>query len=1035
MSTCLEQTKVNSLEQLREKRWKWVEASRDNNFEGGIKQLLTDLYPDNAHFIYELLQNAEDACATAVRFVLGDSVVEFEHNGKKLFSLQDICSITSIGASNKRDDPTNIGKFGVGFKAVFAYTNTPEIHSGEFHFRIHDLVVPETDDVSHTQTSESNTRFYFPFDNPKKPTQQAALEIKRALRALGDNTLLFLNNIRKIEYQFPDGALGSLERAHLGSERIGIRTTQPGGGEETVSHWLRFEKDVEITDEDDKSKTCRIAIAYQLANEDDRKGGRAWKIVPVDHGQVSIYFPAEKEASSLRFHIHAPFASTVARDSVRDCEANNKLRNHLARLIAESIASIRDQGLLTVGFLAVLPNLEDKLSPFYEPILHRIIEEFTQNQLVPIRAGGHAAARNLIRCPAKLVKELSDDDLFIISGKPIRVAANPQQLNQREDKFLKSLGISDWGWRELNIALSSLDQRPAIETWMGKKDDEGLQQWYSLLNDSRNQVDNLDIGNLCLVRARSVYGPAMLRPGQAFFPQEASTTRPDDVCFVETAFCSGDSRALLESIGVRPYDEKASIGLILERYKSLSEPGADHVSHVRRFVEFWKRNQHEAKMFASSSFLLGTTPKKGDVLCQPSKLYLDKPYADTLLSTYYEKLPNEKRTYYPLSSIYGDNGISLEDLAQFSKAAGVISALAVVPMGSVNRNPDKDKLQLGCIKKDNNNAYGRHEVDFDIREFKVLLEFRQVSASKLIWKTMNEFVEEKHLHATYRHNNKSAETHCSSQLVHQLRNTNWVPQGDGRFVKPSQAIISELPAGFPVDARKEWLRNIGFGDEERKRSEEYQARDQMARDMGLRSVDDLDAYVDAIKESGLTPEQIRAAGTRRRQIPQPQESVKDTEKRRRGVKEGGDSAPTKESVVVERAIQPDIPAVTAGAKAYLRAKYRNSAEQLVCQCCHDEMPFKLRTGEHYFEAIQCVRNQHAHYYQNRLALCPTCAAMYQHARETDDAEIWRRIVEHPAADQAPAVEISLRLAGRDHSLHFVGTHWFDLKTVLSTRED
>ena len=43
---------VESLEKLREKRLRWIEANRENNFEEGIKRLLTDLYPDNAHFIY-----------------------------------------------------------------------------------------------------------------------------------------------------------------------------------------------------------------------------------------------------------------------------------------------------------------------------------------------------------------------------------------------------------------------------------------------------------------------------------------------------------------------------------------------------------------------------------------------------------------------------------------------------------------------------------------------------------------------------------------------------------------------------------------------------------------------------------------------------------------------------------------------------------------------------------------------------------------------------------------------------------------------
>ena len=119
-----------NLEELKRTRLEWVEASRKNNFEEGIGRLLTDLYPDNAHFIYELLQNAEDAQATEVRFILQEDRVEFEHNGDRLFSIEDVEAITGLGISAKKDDPTSIGKFGVGFKAVFAYTATPEIKSG-----------------------------------------------------------------------------------------------------------------------------------------------------------------------------------------------------------------------------------------------------------------------------------------------------------------------------------------------------------------------------------------------------------------------------------------------------------------------------------------------------------------------------------------------------------------------------------------------------------------------------------------------------------------------------------------------------------------------------------------------------------------------------------------------------------------------------------------------------------------------------------------------------------------------------------------
>jgi hypothetical protein len=383
---------------------------------------------------------------------------------------------------------------------------------------------------------------------------------------------------------------------------------------------------------------------------------------------------------------------------------------------------------------------------------------------------------------------------------------------------------------------------------------------------------------------------------------------------------------------------------------------------------------------------------------------------------------------------YRDEGINIEELARFAKAVGVCSALDVRKLNTVLSNPDRPSLESGGVEKKNNDTYGRSQSDFDIPEFQLLLEHPDTESSWLIWKTMSESVRPEHLLATYQRNNYSEVNCAPSKLVHRLRDAHWVPQENGLFVKPPEARSSELPAGFSFDHGQEWLKAIGFGDEEKKRSEEYQALDRMAHRMDLSSGVELAAYLDAIKDSGLTPEQIRALGLQKKQVSQPEEAVKDPEKRRRGVREGKDAAPPNESVTRERAIQPDVTEVTAEAKAYLRAKYKNSEDQLVCQCCHEEMPFRLPSGDHYFEAVQCVRGLDAHHHNNRLALCPTCAAMYQYARETDDAEIRRRIINHPAADQAPSVEIAVRLAGSEHTLHFVGTHWFDLKIVLSNQE-
>ena len=58
------------------------------------------------------------------------------------FNEQDIRGITGIFNSSKRDSHDKIGKFGVGFKSVFVYTDTPVIYSKLHSFRIERLVLP-----------------------------------------------------------------------------------------------------------------------------------------------------------------------------------------------------------------------------------------------------------------------------------------------------------------------------------------------------------------------------------------------------------------------------------------------------------------------------------------------------------------------------------------------------------------------------------------------------------------------------------------------------------------------------------------------------------------------------------------------------------------------------------------------------------------------------------------------------------------------------------------------------------------------------
>ena len=108
------------------------------------------LYADRTHFVYELLQNAEDALdrrakATpqsnlprTVKFHLYPDRLEFRHFGQ-VFNERDVRRILAFLEEKQPDELDQIGTFGIGFKSVHQYTDSPEIHSGDEHFCIDGL--------------------------------------------------------------------------------------------------------------------------------------------------------------------------------------------------------------------------------------------------------------------------------------------------------------------------------------------------------------------------------------------------------------------------------------------------------------------------------------------------------------------------------------------------------------------------------------------------------------------------------------------------------------------------------------------------------------------------------------------------------------------------------------------------------------------------------------------------------------------------------------------------------------------------------
>jgi hypothetical protein len=187
-------------------------------WDPAVLELLGQLYSKRTHFIFELLQNAEDAGASELIFELFGDRLEVRHDGR-IFNEADVRGVCGVAKGTKAGDLTQIGKFGIGFKSVYAYTSSPRIHSGDEHFRIAKYVRPFA--AEPLTGLGASTLFVFPFDRDEPSAVQAVAEISEALAAIDLTTLLFLRSLERVRVKGTGMQSAVLER---------VATERPAGG-------------------------------------------------------------------------------------------------------------------------------------------------------------------------------------------------------------------------------------------------------------------------------------------------------------------------------------------------------------------------------------------------------------------------------------------------------------------------------------------------------------------------------------------------------------------------------------------------------------------------------------------------------------------------------------------------------------------------------------------------------------------------------------------------------------------------------------
>ena len=413
----------------------YKELSKENERKYGTdidrigRMLLANRYSDRSQFIYELLQNAEDALKRrpldwskrTVRFELTKTQITVSHFGEK-FTEDDVRGICGIAESKK--DRTAIGRFGIGFKSVNAYTDNPAVHSGSNHFKIDRYVHPVEVTPVPIELATEETRIILPF---RQDDDSAYEEILNSLKRLGMRSLLFLRQIEVIEWSASgteEGAYSRAPRTQLGygAERVTVSDGVLGGHSDSIQHenWTVFSESVIHSD------SGRVVGYTELAFLTEFDSDSPIRVIPATNTELVVYFPTIVP-TNIDFLIQGPYQTTPSRDNiVRHAQWNSYLVDRTAKLLVVALKGLRDLGVLDTSALQILPIDYEIFSDdnMFHPIFEATRDALQQHRLLPAHKGGYVKAKHAILARGGELRTLLDSnqlsDLFNKSKRNIR---------------------------------------------------------------------------------------------------------------------------------------------------------------------------------------------------------------------------------------------------------------------------------------------------------------------------------------------------------------------------------------------------------------------------------------------------------------------------------------------------------------------------------------------------------------------------------------------------------------------------------------
>ena len=542
------------------------------NQSNAIKILADDLNNNDAHFVFELIQNAEDntyeeplpyisfrLTKTDPTCTPGSDGALIIENNEIGFNRNDVAAICAIGQSTKKKEQGYIGEKGIGFKSVFRVSENPYIFSKGYHFCLPKFdneigfgyIVPQWIDTLPRDLDLSKTHIVLPLTKADFGYDR----IEEMLRDIQPEVILFLSTLQEIRIKTDTRIDFTIlkDGERLPEVAIEVEDNKVGGcrSDDFLVCTRTFNKPPDVCHEKREGIESReVSIAFPL----DRNSTAI--------GKIFAYLPVRVD-TGLPFLINADFILPSSREDIRNVSWNRWLLKCVADVIAEELLPLlKKHGDLKADFLeslvTELRNISKDENGLFYPLFSRLSKALMTEPFLPT----------------------NEDDMYTSAQKGVLVGSgglidllNPEQLSL----LFQTQWVMDWVaiyinerrtpnlWQFLrnNLNVIEIDSEmfanKLSRSFLAKQSDSWFIEFYKFLSIGGGRPPlSIWKPHGSLLRSKPILrlqDNSLVSPDESnvYLPMEVDSTILSRFVKVEIAQ-DEDARRFLKDLGVQEWD-------------------------------------------------------------------------------------------------------------------------------------------------------------------------------------------------------------------------------------------------------------------------------------------------------------------------------------------------------------------------------------------------------------------------------------------------------------------------------------------------